>query len=595
MPVFPLIFSFIFLFLASSGEVFSQNTPKDSSESQEKSAALTAETATKMSQEMLSGDQKKIAENYQRFDEMLLRMSELMSVTDPDRSALLARVITQSREKMIRMRFDSIVELLDEKSLSKAQDNQQELYEDLKSLLVLLESENRSTKIREQKERLRAYLKEVNQLIREEQSLQSRTENAQDVTKLAEAQHEIARKTGEFARKIDGENQDANSPLNPGNSNENSDNSDPNSNSEQQEGSDSQNTDKPSGQNATSEKNDGKNPDGKSESEEKSEGSDGKSESGDKSEESDGKSGESQKGSGQSGNSSEGSSSENSGEKNEGDSPEENTPQQKLRQAQQKMQEAEEKLREAEKKGAVEEQEKALRELEAAKAQLEEILRQIREEEAKRYLTLLESRLKKMQQMQKTVYEDTTRLSKIPVSARTHDHTIESTRLSRRESDIVLEADKTLLLLREDGTAIALPEVLAQARDDMSLVTDMLGQGDVGDLTISLEEDILAALEEMIAAVEKALQDMNDEQQQQQKKQQQSMEEQDPALIDLLTEVKMIRSMQLRVNNRTERIGKMISGEHTDKPDLLEILKGLSQQQARIRQITRDLATGKNE
>lgn len=555
----------------------------------------------KITTEQLTENQKRVSENYQRFDETVLRMSEIMSVTDPDRAALLARVITQSREKMIRMRFDSVVKLLDENALSRVRDNQKELTEDLKFLLTLLESENRGRRIKDMKEQLRDDLKRVNTLIREERSHQSRTESASDVSKLAPEQAEIARKTGELARKMEGNAQDQDSPLNRGKDSEKGDSGKNEKDGKQEPGGKSgENSEK---ENSDAEnkngENDGKDSGGENAGENGKENSAGEKTDGASSEnesenpensEKSGKSGESSPG--QSGGS--GKSGENGDDSENEDSPQNKTPQQKLRDAQRRMQEAQKKLEAAEKKGAVEEQEKAIRELEEAKAKLEEILRQLREEEAKRYLALLETRLKKMQQMQRTVYEDTLRLARIAIPERTYDHTVESQRLSRRESDIVLEADKTLLLLREDGSAVALPEVLAQARDDMRRVTDMLGKGDVEDLTQSIETDILAALEEMIAAVQKALKDLDDEEKKQQQAQQ-SMAEQDPALIDMLTEVKMIRSTQLRINLRTERIGKMISGEHTETPEHLEILKDLARQQERIRQITRDLGTGRNE
>ena len=97
------------------------------------------------------------------------------------------------------------------------------------------------------------------------------------------------------------------------------------------------------------------------------------------------------------------------------------------------MREAEKKLKEAQRKDAVEKQEEAIRELEQAKADLEEILRQIREEEMERHAGMLEARFRKMLQMQREVYEGTVRLDKVPEPSRTHDHEIESGRLSSRK------------------------------------------------------------------------------------------------------------------------------------------------------------------
>ena len=71
------------------------------------------------------------------------------------------------------------------------------------------------------------------------------------------------------------------------------------------------------------------------------------------------------------------------------------------------MEEAKKRLEKAKKEGAVDEQEKALRELDTAKAELEEILRQLREEEMKRLLAMLEARFHKVLQIQREIYAGT--------------------------------------------------------------------------------------------------------------------------------------------------------------------------------------------
>jgi len=254
------------------------------------------------------------------------------------------------------------------------------------------------------------------------------------------------------------------------------------------------------------------------------------------------------------------------------------------------MREAEEKLKEAEREGAVEKQEEAIRELEQAKADLERILRQLREEEMERMLTLLEARFQKMLQMQRAVYEGTQRLDKVPEPDRTHNHEIEASRLGRKEAEIVVESDKALTLLRDDGTAVALPEALEQVREDMGQVVRRLDRAEAGPLTQSIEEEIIAALEEMIEAVGRAKQEAEERK----SRPMPPGPPQDQPLVDSLAEIKMIRAMQMRVNRRTERYAKLAEGEQAESPDLLEALDRLAERQARIHQITRDLEMGKN-
>ena len=179
----------------------------------------------------------------------------------------------------------------------------------------------------------------------------------------------------------------------------------------------------------------------------------------------------------------------------------------RLEAARQRMNEAEAKLKEAQRQGAAEKQEEAIRELQLAKAELEEILRQLREEEIERTLAMLEARFRKMLQMQEEVYEGTVRLDKVPPAERTHSHEIEASRLSGRQSQIVVEVDKALLLLRDDGSAVAFPEAVEQMRDDMQQVVERLAQAKVGKITQGIEEDIIAALKEMIEALKKAQKD----------------------------------------------------------------------------------------
>ena len=96
----------------------------------------------------------------------------------------------------------------------------------------------------------------------------------------------------------------------------------------------------------------------------------------------------------------------------------------------------------------------------------------------------------------------------MPEAERSHNSEIEASRLSTRETQIVAEADKALLLLHEDATAVAFPEALEQVRADMAQVADRLGQAKVGQITLSIEQDILTALTEMIEAVKKAEKEM---------------------------------------------------------------------------------------
>jgi hypothetical protein len=257
------------------------------------------------------------------------------------------------------------------------------------------------------------------------------------------------------------------------------------------------------------------------------------------------------------------------------------------------MDRAQKRLEKAEREGAADKQEQALRELESAKAELERILRQLREEEMEQALVLLEARLQNMLDMQIDVYEGTLRLGKVPVEKRNHDDEIEAGRLGRQESAIVAVADKTLRLLYDEGTSVAFPEAIDQARSDMREIATRLGRMKVDAVTVGLEEDVIEALEEAIAAVRQAIEELE----QKQTPPGQSAppgEPADPALVDQLAELKMIRSLQARVKRRTQRYAAMIEGSQAEQSDLIAALTRLAERQQRIERATHQLAVQKN-
>jgi hypothetical protein len=72
---------------------------------------------------------------------------------------------------------------------------------------------------------------------------------------------------------------------------------------------------------------------------------------------------------------------------------------------------------------------------------------------------------------------------------------------------------------------------------------------------------------------------------------------QDQKLLDEIAELKMIRNLQVKVNERTKRYGEQITdkAEQADDPQLKNEFKDLSDRQIKIEEIARDIATGKNK
>jgi hypothetical protein len=259
------------------------------------------------------------------------------------------------------------------------------------------------------------------------------------------------------------------------------------------------------------------------------------------------------------------------------------------------MKDAQRKLEEAKRTEAKEKQEEAIRELEQAKAELEEILRQLREEEIARMLANLESRFRKMLQLQIVIYEGTKRLDRIPLKERDRDDEIESGRLSRSESEIVAEADRAMALLAEDGSAVAFPEAVEEMREDMRQVAERLGEFKVNMMTQGIEEDIISALEEMIEALKKAQKDLQQRQPPPPGGGGGGGQPQEDALVDQIAELKMIRALQMRVNRRTQRYGELVKQEQAEQPEIIQALKQLAERELRIYRVTRDIVAGRNK
>ena len=65
--------------------------------------------------------------------------------------------------------------------------------------------------------------------------------------------------------------------------------------------------------------------------------------------------------------------------------------------------------------------------------------------------------------------------------------------------------------------------------------------------------------------------------------------------MNQLAELKILRSLQVRINTRTKQIGGLVTGDQAVDADLIRQLAKLADAQSRIQRATYDLATGKNE
>jgi len=534
----------------------------------------------------LATTQDAISMRFKRFEKTLLQMAEYLRKTDPARADLLIRVIGRSQEDQIAQQMEQVVSLLESRRLGDAADRQTDVLTHLKSLLALLQSEDRLSELDREKERIKDLLKDLDKLIAREKDVRVATERRENPGRLIERQERVAGDAGRLVDKIDTQDAEHNGDAEPPNKPEDDQGNSPEQTPSEQDASQGEPAEsKPSdGESKESKPADGKPKEAKP--------SDGESK---ESKPSEGKPSESKPSEGES-KPSEGSSSPQTPSES---SPPQQSPQgesqrtpgrDEVEQAKRELEKAIEELKRRRLDNASEHQDDAIAKLQEAKEKLEEILRQLREEERELLLAGLEARFQKMLAQQLVVYEATKKLDATPRTEWGSRHFSRTRELAGQEDDISLEAARALALLREEGSSVAFPEALEQLQEDMRIVARRLGESEVGELTQGIESDIIEALEELIEALQREMEKKGD----QPPGAQQNGQGQPPefALVDKLAELKMLRSLQMRVNRRTRRLGSMV-GE-SDDDGIHNQLRELSDRQARIQSATYDLSIGRN-
>ena len=210
-------------------------------------------------------------------------------------------------------------------------------------------------------------------------------------------------------------------------------------------------------------------------------------------------------------------------------------------------------------------------------------------------LANLEARCSQMLRMQIEVFESTKLIHagivKNSNQKGTADHQ-KSQQQAEREREIVVEADKALKLLEAEGSAVAFARVLEEVREDMVAVKRRLDATIVDNDTQGFEENIISMLKDMIAALKKAQQDIQDG------KNDPSNPNNNKAnqkLINLLQELKLIRALQVQVNSRTKMNANKYKGEQAGEAIIQAELKQLSTRQAKLQDMLQKISSGANQ
>ena len=559
-------------------------------------------------EDRLIAREEAVGQQFRELEKSLLRLADLLASSDPKRSTLLRKVFERARDLGLEDRLDLIVTQLKDGQLLKAGVSQALSLEELRQLLDLLESGDAQKRLINTKEEVKQYLSKLNKLISRQREVEGETESGADEKRLSDRQDSLAndteglsREIGSFAQRLEsreGSEKAGAQPPAKAKADENDDASRDDS--------------EPKTENSGNDKDKKSDSSGESDKKEKSgtEKSDDtqKSSAGKNSEEAESKpsEGDPSEGSPSSPKPSESSESPQ-GESGASESAPQSEPQgddeasraqrtrKRLKSAEERMREARKKLDDAKRRDAGQEQQKALEELETARAELEEILRQLREEEVERLLVQLETRLRGMLRIQKAVLAATEKIASDESRLADRETQIEASRISRDQTTVANDAERALAMVRDDGSAVAIAEAIEQVRDDARQVAARLSRTDVGATTQGIQRDIVTGLQEMLSALEKAQRD-----QQASEKGQSGGRPAEPGeqpLVDKLSELKMIRSLQMRVNTRTKRFSKLLADgkERAEEPELLDALDRLSQRQEKIQHATRDIVVGRTE
>lgn len=493
----------------------------------------------------LAAREAELLDRYRDLERSLLRLADVLEATDPRRAAALRTAFDRARDEQVADRVATVVRLLEEGQLLKAGTGQEDVLRSLRGLLEFVETGAAERRVADTKREVREFLGRVGKLIAKQRDIEGSTEagdeSGGEFGRLAERQRATAEETRSLADDIDGftkrltddqESRAAGEPAAGG------------------------------------------------------EAAEGTPEDGDEA------AGEPAGEGGQAGENADPGAAEEAGD--DADEARARRTRQRLEAAERRMRQAREQLDKARRGDARREQEKALEELETARAELEEILRQLREEEVGQLLVNLEARLRGMLRAERTVLAGIEKLATGGGSDR--ERQLEAVRLGREQAGVTAEAAKALLLVRDDGSAVAIPQALEQVHDDSTQAAARLDRGNVAGETVGLVADIVTGLEEMLAAVERARQQAEQDQPQGQGQGRPPQPGEEP-LVDTLAELKMLRTLQARVNARTRRLSQVLDDavDPAAQPELRTVLGRLAERQRSIERAARDIVKGVTE
>ncbi len=577
---------------------------QDASPSADSPAEVPVQTVEPVTPKSLRDDQLSVSGRYARFERMLTQMADILGRQDPERADLLRRAIGKGREGRIKEEIENVVSLIESGSIGNASEKQAEVIENLQALLTLLQSEDRRSAVERERDRLNGLLKDVRSVLAEQRAARAATQNSPAPSSAAPGQKKAISETEKLLESMrkhdekeskDGKTEDTkDSDDSKGEGKDSKDDGESKDGSKDGKDAEPKEND-PNGEMPEDGKQDPKDGDPQKSEEEqgdpkqqgdpqksgkpaKESPDGGKSAPSDKKSEGEGKpSGQKSKGK-QSGN--------QKADKNE----QKQTPgREQLEKARDEMERALDKLKEQEREDALKNEDNAIEELHEAAEELETMLRQLREEEKEMMLASLEARFQRMLLAETEIHEGTVGVAVTPQKDWLDLNYGRCRELSQQQSELTQECAQTVNLLREDGTSVAIVIAVEDIEADMSSVSGWMQEYKVGELTQSVQKDILDSLKQLIETTQKEMQEMKEQQKHQEQQKDPSQEK--PGLVELMAEIKILRSLQLQVNRRTKQVdGLLPNAGSDDLPALRKQLHDLAIRQNRLIESAKELA-----
>ncbi len=221
-----------------------------------------------------------------------------------------------------------------------------------------------------------------------------------------------------------------------------------------------------------------------------------------------------------------------------------------MKEASEQMRDAADKMGQDKPADAKKAEEQALEKLQQALDELDDALRQVRKEEMDDTLSAIETRLRDLLSREKLVRESVRPLESKSTADFSRAEQAQVVEAATNQKKVAEDCAQVLRIVVDEGTTVIVPELLKQLSADMALAGERLDRSEADGATARLLDDIIAQLEEILAAVEKRREQNRDEENQPQPDQPQQPDQGPKPLLPTSAELKLLRSAQVRINER---------------------------------------------